>query len=73
MDSSKENMVSLYGDRFLERGFAVLALDGPGQAEAITRGVIRPQINQRFPLLDAAQAHVALESRQTSGASVLLP
>lgn len=39
MDSSKENMVSAYGDRFLERGFAALALDGPGQAEAITRGV----------------------------------
>jgi len=39
MDSSKENMVSMYGDRFLERGFAALALDGPGQAEAITRGI----------------------------------
>jgi pimeloyl-ACP methyl ester carboxylesterase len=39
MDGSKENMVSLYGDRFIERGFAVLAIDGPGQAEAVSRGI----------------------------------
>ncbi|MBM3607192.1 MAG: alpha/beta hydrolase [Alphaproteobacteria bacterium] len=45
MDSSKENMVSLYGDRFLERGFAALALDGPGQAEAITRGIFFTEYN----------------------------
>jgi pimeloyl-ACP methyl ester carboxylesterase len=52
MDSSKENMVSLYGDRFLERGFAVLALDGPGQAEAITRGIFFTPTN----FGDAAEA-----------------
>src|SRR5581483_7264988 len=34
MDGSKENMVSIYGDRFLSRGVAVLAVDGPGQAES---------------------------------------
>lgn len=34
MDSFKEGVVSLYGDRFLNRGMAVLALDGPGQYEA---------------------------------------
>lgn len=39
MDGSKENMVALYGDRFIERGFAVLAIDGPGQAEAVSRGI----------------------------------
>ena len=39
MDGSKENMVSLYGDRFMERGIAVLAIDGPGQAEAVSRGI----------------------------------
>ncbi|HTI02013.1 MAG TPA: prolyl oligopeptidase family serine peptidase, partial [Acidisoma sp.] len=32
-------MVSLYGDRFMERGMAVLAIDGPGQAEAVSRGI----------------------------------
>jgi dienelactone hydrolase len=39
MDGSKENMVSIYGDRFLSRGVAVLAIDGPGQAEAASRGI----------------------------------
>ena len=34
MDSFKEGVVSMYGDRFLARGMAVLALDGPGQYEA---------------------------------------
>jgi len=33
--------------------------------------VIEPQIKQRYPLRDAAQAQAALESRQTSGATVL--
>lgn len=37
----------------------------------IASGVIEPQIRQRYPLHDAAQAHIALESRQTSGATVL--
>lgn len=39
MDAPKELNVSLYGDKFLERGFAVLAFDGPGQGEAPIRGV----------------------------------
>jgi pimeloyl-ACP methyl ester carboxylesterase len=39
MDSTKESLVSLYGDRLLSRGLACLALDGPGQAEAVTRGL----------------------------------
>lgn len=39
MDSFKEGVVSMYGDRFLNRGFAVLALDGPGQYEAPLTGV----------------------------------
>jgi pimeloyl-ACP methyl ester carboxylesterase len=39
MDAPKELNVSLYGDKFLQRGFAVLAFDGPGQGEAPVRGV----------------------------------
>src|SRR6185312_5636128 len=34
MDSFKEIQVALYGDKFLNRGLAVLAIDGPGQYEA---------------------------------------
>ena len=39
MDAPKELNVSLYGDKFLARGFAVLAFDGPGQGEAAVRGL----------------------------------
>jgi pimeloyl-ACP methyl ester carboxylesterase len=34
MDTRKELLIAQYGERFLERGFAVLAVDGPGQGEA---------------------------------------
>jgi dienelactone hydrolase len=34
MDGSKEGRVALYGDRWLARGFAVLAIDGPGEYES---------------------------------------
>ena len=39
MDSYKEIAVALYGDRFLSRGAAVLAVDGPGQYEAPMLGI----------------------------------
>ena len=45
MDGTKENMVSIYGDRFLARGLAVLAIDGPGQAEAASRGIFFTESN----------------------------
>jgi NADPH:quinone reductase len=39
----------------------------------VGRGVIGAQIGQTFALRDAAQAHRALEARQTKGSTVLLP
>lgn len=39
MDTFKEELVRLYGDKFLQRGFAVLAIDGPGQGESLARGL----------------------------------
>lgn len=39
MDGIKEFSVSSSADRFLRRGFACLALDGPGQGECLTRGI----------------------------------
>jgi len=39
MDSFKEHLVALYGDRYLERGIARLTFDGPGQGESLTRGL----------------------------------
>jgi len=39
MDGFKEGSVSMYGDRFLSRGIAVLALEGPGQYESAVLGI----------------------------------
>jgi dienelactone hydrolase len=39
MDTFKELFVGLHGDRWLSRGVAVLALDGPGQAECRVLGL----------------------------------
>ena len=52
MDSCKENGAMMYGDAYLERGIAVLAIDGPGQAESCTRGIYVTHTNHR----DAAEA-----------------
>ncbi|MFL4999616.1 MAG: alpha/beta hydrolase family protein, partial [Xanthobacteraceae bacterium] len=39
MDSFKEASVWMYGDPYLSRGFAVLAMEGPGQYECPTLGI----------------------------------
>lgn len=41
--------------------------------DRMQRGVVTATIGQRFALADAAEAHRALEARQTTGATVLLP
>lgn len=41
--------------------------------DLITRGKIKVEIDRRYQLADAAQAHRDLESRKTTGSSVLLP
>ncbi len=41
--------------------------------QMVASGKIKIEINQRFPLADAAQAHIALESRRTTGSTILLP
>jgi dienelactone hydrolase len=39
MDSFKEASVAMYGDRWLSRGIAVLAMEGPGQYESAVLGI----------------------------------
>jgi NADPH2:quinone reductase len=39
----------------------------------LSTGVLRVEITQEFPLCDAAEAHRALESRQTTGSTILIP
>lgn len=41
--------------------------------DRIEKGVLKPVIGQTFALDDAAQAHRALESRATTGSTVLIP
>ena len=41
--------------------------------ELVASGVVRPRIGQRFALADAAAAHRALESRATTGSTILIP
>ena len=41
--------------------------------DMIEKGVVKVHINARFPLADAADAHRALESRATTGSTVLIP
>ncbi len=39
----------------------------------VASGAVKIQVNQTFALADAAKAHIALESRQTTGSTVLIP
>jgi NADPH2:quinone reductase len=41
--------------------------------DMVSRGVVKIDINQRYPLAEAAQAHSDLEGRKTTGTTVLLP
>src|SRR4051812_12982641 len=69
------------GSLFLTRPTMVDYTATRAELEAIARETfaaakkkwIRVQINQRYKLADAAQAHRDLESRKTTGATVILP
>ncbi len=41
--------------------------------DVVRSGAVRIEVNQEFPLKDAAAAHAALEGRKTTGSTVLLP
>ncbi len=41
--------------------------------QMVSSGQVSIEINQRFPLADAAQAHIELEARRTTGKTILLP
>jgi NADPH2:quinone reductase len=41
--------------------------------DVVAKGAVKINVNQRFALKDAAEAHRALESRKTTGSTVLLP
>jgi len=39
----------------------------------VSSGKVRIEINQTYPLRDAAQAHRDLEARKTTGSTILIP
>jgi NADPH2:quinone reductase len=41
--------------------------------DVVASGAVKIRVNQTFPLREAAAAHTALEARQTTGSTVLLP
>ena len=41
--------------------------------DLMVAGKLKPEIHQTFPLSKAADAHRALQGRQTTGATLLLP
>ncbi|MCK4711896.1 MAG: zinc-binding dehydrogenase, partial [Marinosulfonomonas sp.] len=41
--------------------------------EMIANGALKINVNQRYPLANAAEAHRALEGRKTTGSTVLIP
>ena len=54
---SRERLLAASGDLF----------------EVISSGAVKISINQKYSLRDATQAHIDLESRKTTGSTVLIP
>ena len=52
---------------------ADLAATAQDLFDVVQSGAVSIRVNQTFPLQDAAAAHAALEARQTTGSSVLVP
>jgi NADPH2:quinone reductase len=50
-----------------------LAASAAALFEVVQKGAVKIEVNQRFPLKDAAEAHRALEGRRTTGSTVLIP
>ena len=67
MDSSKETGVNMYGDAYLERGIAVLSIDGPGQAESVALGIFVTNSNHMDAaevVIDWLEKHPAIDSEK---------
>ncbi len=41
--------------------------------DVVSKGAVKIEVNQTYPLKDAAQAHRDLEARKTTGSTILLP
>jgi NADPH2:quinone reductase len=50
-----------------------LLLSAAALFDMVRRKAVRIDIGQSFPLAQAAEAHRALESRRTTGSTILIP
>jgi NADPH2:quinone reductase len=74
-------MLGAKGSLFLTRPSLASYTTKPGDLartaadlfEVVQSGAVKIEVNQTFPLRDAAAAHTALEARQTTGSTVLIP
>jgi NADPH2:quinone reductase len=68
---------SLYVTRPTLAGYTATRADLEAAAadliDVVAKGVVKIEVKQKFKLTEAAQAHRALEGRQTTGSTVLLP
>jgi NADPH2:quinone reductase len=75
------SVLSAKGSLFLTRPTLSTYIASHEDLEAVSRdlfdvvssGAVKIQVNQTFPLAEAAAAHAALEGRKTTGSTVLLP
>ncbi|MFT9025831.1 quinone oxidoreductase family protein [Acetobacter indonesiensis] len=69
-----------HGSLYLTRPSLMTYIANPAELQTsakalfalLERGVLKPSIGQRFNLKEAAKAHEALESRQTTGSTILV-
>ena len=74
-------LLSAKGSLYVTRPtlFAYVGTDAEFRATAedliavVASGKVKIEVNQRYPLADAAKAHRELESRKTTGSTILLP
>ena len=75
------SVLSAKGSLFLTRPTLATYIATHADLQAVARTcsmwsapvAVKIQVNQSFPLAEAAAAHIALESRKTTGSTVLLP
>jgi NADPH2:quinone reductase len=75
------NLLQQKGSLFLTRPTLVtynakaeaLAESAKALFDIVTSGKVKIEVNQRYPLKDAAQAHRDLEARKTTGSTILVP
>jgi NADPH:quinone reductase len=81
IDAFNISLLAQKGSLFATRPTLTTFMADRGRAErmardlfrVVSRGEVKIQIGRKWPLAEAAQAHVALENRETTGSLILVP